>query len=227
MLSSAQQHPQPRWPRGIARWKCGCDKAASAHFRPGSDPQRVSRKENREKKKSLLIRVKLSPCRSHHFSFATSFLSGPCSGLYSQYLPQLQKSSPFLHALNTSAPPDYSLMPSALSLPHTSSITSWLRTARSSLPLCGQQRGWISPARMSRLSPLGKQWDLLLPISQPCPQPAVAANPRTRGLLASGPYIDPAGCTPSRVCGTGAGERDGIAGKWWGQDLAQLGLSDG
>lgn len=59
------------------------------------------------------------------------------------------------------------------------------------------------------------------------PQPSVYANPRARGLLSSGPYIDPSDRALGWVCGAGTGERDDIAGKRWGQDPAQPGLSDG
>lgn len=91
---------QTRQPQSTVRWKSGCDRAGISSFQ-GSDPQRVSKKENREKKKSLSVRVKLSPCRSHYFSFATSFLSGPCGRWDSWYLPQLWDSPSFPHALNT------------------------------------------------------------------------------------------------------------------------------
>jgi len=123
----------------------------------------------------------------------------------------------------------------APSLPHAGSITSQLRTARPSLPLCGQQRGWISPARMSGLTCWLGSRICRSPSPSRARQPAlkrrsqrgVTANPQARRLLAPSPYIDPSDRIPGQVRGTGAGEQDGIAGKRWGQEPAQPGLSDG
>lgn len=70
---------------------------------------------------------------------------------------------------------------------------------------------------MSRLTPLGRQQDLLLPMSQPTlkskTSAPVGANPHTCGLQAGGLYIDPAGHAPQVGLQDEDRQEDGIEGK--------------